>query len=232
MLPAMPKSKAAPTKKQLADAHVDPATKDAYEALLAEIADADRDEKHGWDRKYEAIGEVLDKKLFLLSAHGTAQRWCAATLGETYRSVVRNVRVARYCSPEDEHDYGTAKLDAVLTYLDARTHGLNSGGLKVSLKKLRIPVVEGKKTRQVPLAEATVQQITAAARREQAGSKRSRRSPIEAAFAAPLAGDRDLREVRVRVSDSKLSFGGVPLSALDRFLKAVKGVDWEAALPK
>lgn len=233
----MPRTSKARTKKTLdsallASAAVDPAAKKAYEGLLREIEDADRDAMHGWDRKYEAAGEVLEKKLFLLSPHGTAAKWCQAMLGgETYRSVLRNVRVARFCSPDDEHKYGTAKLDAVLTYLEAKTHGLKQSGVKVSLSALRIPVSEKGKLRRLSIEQASLQQIRLAARSEQAGSKNSRRSPLEAAFAKPLSGDGDLKEVSVRVSDGKVHFGSVPLTALARFAKLIRAVDWEAALP-
>lgn len=210
---------------------VDPALRKAYDRLLKEIDAADRDAARGWDRKYEAAGEVLDKKLFLLSPYGTAEKWCQAVLqGDTYRTALRNVRVARYCSPEDEHKYGTAKLDAVLTYLDTKTHGLKAGSLKVDLEKLRIPVVEKKTVRRLRIKEASVKQILAAARGESAGKKLSR-SPLEEVFVKPFAKDRDLKAVSVRVSDGTVHFGGVPLSALARFARIVREAKWEEALP-
>lgn len=234
---AKPKQPAARAKKakatgvtaaQLDDANVDPAALKTYQDLIAELKDADSDAMHGWDRKYEAAGEILDKKLFLLSPYGTADKWCRAMLGgEPLRSVQRNARVAKYCSPNEETKYGTAKLDAVLTYLDAQTHGLKAGPLKVELAALRIPVaIDGKKTK-LPIHEATIKQILAAARGEEAGGKQAR-TPLEQGFASALAGDPDLHEVSIRVADGRVSFGRVPLTALLRFAKAVREVDWEA----
>jgi hypothetical protein len=212
----------------LADAHVDPAALKTYEDLVAELKDADSDAMHGWDRKYEAAGEILDKKLFLLSPHGTADKWCRAMLGgEPLRSVQRNARVAKYCSPNEETKYGTAKLDAVLTYLDAQTHGFKSGPLKVDLAALRIPAVVDKKKTKLSIEEATIKQILAAARGEEAGAKQAR-TPLEQGFASALAGDADLKEVSIRITDGRVSFGRVPLTALLRFVKAVREVDWEA----
>lgn len=213
-----------------AAAQVDPAAKKAYAELLAEIQDADHDAMRGWDRKYEAAGEVLDKRLFLLSPFGTAAKWCDAVLKEPYRTVTRNVRVARFCSPDDEHRYGTTKLDALLRYLEAQTHGLKTS-VKVDLAQLRIPVREGQTTKHILFADASVQQLAVAAKGEQAGT-RTRRTPLEAAFAQPMAADADLRAVSVRVSDGRVHFGGIPLTAVARFSKLLAGVDWESALPR
>ena len=216
------------TAGALADAHVDPAALQAYEDLLAELKDAESDAMHGWDRKYEAAGEIIDKKLFLLSPYGSADAWCRALLGgEALRSVQRNARVAKYCSPHEETKYGTAKLDAVLTYLDVRTQGVKSGPLKIDLAELRIPVMVDGKTSKRSIQAATIKQILAAARGEEAGAKVAR-TPLEHGFASALAGDPDLAEVSVRVADGRVSFGRVPLTALARFTKAVRAVDWEA----
>lgn len=212
----------------LAAADVDPAALEAYETLLAELEDAEGDAMRGWDRKYEAAGEILDKKLFLLSPHGTADKWCRAMLGgEPLRSVQRNARVARYCSPDEEKKYGPAKLDAVLTYLDAQTHGLKTGPLKVDLAALRVPVVVDGKKAKLPIEKASVKQILAASRGEEAGAKQAR-TPLEKGFASAFAGDADLEGVSIRIADNRASFGRVPLTALARFAKAIREVDWEA----
>lgn len=94
-----------------------------------------------------------------------------------------------------------------------------------------LAVDQGGKTMRVKFADATVKQILAAAKGEQAGSKHSRRSPAEVAFVTPLGKDKELRSVSVRGGDGKVYFGGVPLTALARFLTAVRGVDWRKALP-
>jgi len=200
-----------------------------YDALLAEIVDARRDEARGFDRKYEAADEVLRSKLFLLSPYGTAQKWVAAVLHDEYRTGLRNIRIARYCSPDEEMRWGTTKLDAVLTYLDAQTHG-SSDGVKVALASLRIPVTRDGKTVRTSLEDATVVEILAAAKRTKSGTKNTRRSPVERAFAKALAGDKELRNATVRVHDGKVSFGAVSLTALERFAKALRAVDWRSAL--
>jgi len=219
----------APSAATRALARVDPAMQKRYEELLAEISHADTDAMRGFDRKYEAVGEVLDSKLYLLSPYGTPEKWTLGDLGEKYRSARRNVRVAQYCSPDDEHRYGTAKLDAVLTYLDAKTHGLTEH-LPVALAKLRIPVTRGGKALRLSIEDATFDEINAAAKGDRAGTKGSRRSPVEAAFAAALAKDKELAKATVRVRDGSASFGAVALTALDRFAKALRGVDWRKAV--
>lgn len=54
---------------------------------------------------------------------------------------------------------------------------------------------------------------------------------MESASAKSLAADANLEPVSARVTNSKLDFGGIPLTALDRFLTVTRGVDREAALP-
>src|SRR5262249_51624749 len=142
------------TKAQLAAATVDPKMQKRYDALLAEIKAGDHDEMHGIDRKYEAAGEIIDAKLFLQSPWGTVDTWAPAVLKVTARPAQRYVRVARYCAPDDEQRYGTAKLDALLQYLDATTHGAKHS-VKVALDKVRVPVTRGGKELRVGLAEVT-----------------------------------------------------------------------------
>jgi len=216
------------TKSKLVAATVDPKMQQRYDALLAEIHTADRDEMRGFDRKYEAAGEIIDAKLFLLSLWGTVETWAPEVLKVNARTAQRYVRVARHCSPDDEQRYGTAKLDALLQYLDATTHGTKRS-VKVALDKLRIPVTRGGKELRVSLDDVTVKELIAASKSETSGSKSSRRTPVEATYADALRGDKELASVTVRVTDGKASFGGVPLTAMDRFVKAVRAVDWRKA---
>jgi hypothetical protein len=209
---------------------VDPAKKKRYDALVAEIAASDLDEMRGWDRKYEAVGTIIDERLYLLSDHGTAKQWVEAVLGEGYRQAMRNIRVARYCSPEDEHTYTPTKLDAAITYLEARTHGPVKGRLPVKLASLHIPVTRNGHERSVPLDDATVPEILAAAKgATSTGKKPARRSPAEHAFAANIASDKRFKAVTVRVADGSVTFGRIPLGDLSAFLSLVRAVDWQAA---
>ncbi len=80
--------------------------------------------------------------------------------GEDLRSVLRNARVARYASPDEETKHGTSKIDAAIDYIEGKNGRQAAGRIPVDFAKLRIPIEKGS----VAFAEATVQQIHDAAR--------------------------------------------------------------------
>lgn len=231
--PAKKKSSAKKGPSEGALAMVDPAKKRLYDDLMTEIAAADKDEKNGWDRKYEAVGEFLDASLFLLSPHGNAKAWCKAVLEESYRNASRNARVAKHFSPDDEVKYTIPRLEAYLSYVEAKTGGPIKGALKVDLAAVRIPVERAGKTVRLPLPEVDPAELAALAREEsgEGAEARARRSPVEQAFAGALHAEKALAGMTVRFSDGALTLGRIPLTHLDLALKILKSVDWEAELP-
>ncbi len=87
-----------------------------YAALLAEIDDASRDELRGWDRKWEAVATVLEKKYFVLDDDApTAADWVKKHTKDEYRTGLRNVRVATLASPDEEKKYTVTKIDLAYT---------------------------------------------------------------------------------------------------------------------
>ena len=176
---------------------------------------------------------MIDGSLFLLTPHGTAEAWCKEVLGESYRNAARNVRVARHFSPDDEVTYTVPRLDAYLSYVEAKLGGPIKGTLKIDLARERIPVRRDGKLRRLPLIEVTREELIALAREETAETPaaRARRSPIEAAFAKAVHGVDGLSAVTVRVHDNMLTLGRIPLSHLETALKTLRAVDWRAELP-
>ncbi|AKF05131.1 hypothetical protein [Sandaracinus amylolyticus] len=208
------------------------AQKREYEALAREIEDASRDEMRGWDRKWEAVGRILAKQLWVAAGVGSPDQWIAKVLKESRRTVYRNVKVARYASPDDEKRWGSALIDAVVAYLEAK-HGEIDGRLPVRLEAVRIPVVRGGETKRLGLDELTQRDVNAAttALRRGKDSDRARPSPIEQALVEALKGDASLRAIRVRVGDGVVSLANIPLAHFDLALRILREADWEGARP-
>lgn len=210
---------------------ISPALMKRYEGLLREMRASRRDEARGWDAYWETVGTILDERLYLLSPEGTAEGWCAAQTGESYRTCLRNARIARYCSPTDEATYTAEKLEAALQWIEAKLGGLPPrGGLKVKLDELRVPIARDGKTMELGLADATAKEILSALRGRPAGAK-AKPSPVERAFEKAMRGEKPLQDTRVRVHDGRVTIVGVPLSHWTAFLRVARTVDWKSALP-
>jgi hypothetical protein len=179
-----------------------------------------------FDERWEAVAEVLDHDppLFLAGGYASAAEFLRTEVGETLRTARRNVRVARYASPAEEARYGVSKLDAVLSYLEART-GPVTGNLPVDFGRLRIPVRREDGAHRLAVAEATVDEIRSAVRALQRAAKRSsvRASPIVRAVTAAFSRA-PLRGIRIRLAGGSLSFTAVPVAAVAAFAAALAAV--------
>lgn len=209
---------------------IDRALRRRYEEQLAVVRRTARGAASAFDERWEAVAEILehDPPLYLAGGYASARAFLQAQLGETLRSALRFVRVARYASPVEEARYGVAKLDAVLGYLEARTGPLR-GRLPVDFRKLRLSVRRDGRARRLAVADATVAEIRAAARalRRQAGAAGARQSPVVRAVTAALPRG-PLSEVRVRLAAGRLSFTNLPLDALPAFAAALAQVELPA----
>jgi len=210
---------------------IDPALRRLYRKALAVVRRTARGAASAFDERWEAVAEILehDPPLYLAGGYASARAFVRAELGETLRTALRCVRVAKYASPAEEARYGVAKLDAVLGYLEARTGPLR-GRLPVDFRKLRLPVRRDGRERRVGVAEASVGEIRAAARalRRRAGAEGSRQSPVVRAVAAALSSG-PLSGVRVRLAAGRLSFSDVPIDQLPAFAAALAAVRLPAA---
>ncbi|HVY44982.1 MAG TPA: hypothetical protein VHB21_03845 [Minicystis sp.] len=198
---------------------VDAALATAWKKVVAVLDASSREGIRAWDRKYEAVGEILahDPPLYLAGGMATARDFFKAYLpGETPRSILRSVRVAQYASPDEEARYGTSKIDAAIDYLEA-THGKAKGRIPVDFEKLRIP--SGKTSLAFP--SATVAAVKTAARvaaRNGRNPPHTKRSPIVVALAQALP--KAAKDVTIHDAGGRLTLG-IPLAHVAVVLRAL-----------
>jgi hypothetical protein len=204
----------------------DPARRARYKALAKQIAEAQKSSARQFDALYEAIGEVIEHELFLDGGFRSVNDYINAVIKEPPRTVLRNVRVAKYATAKEEERYGVAKLDAALAYIEAKMGGPAKGTLRVRFESLRIPVVDGEERASLTLDEASVAQIRAATKAlsTEQSKRNDRRPPAERAVVRALAKFASLEDVTVRVSDNQLQLGPVALYALPELAKALASV--------
>jgi len=206
-----------------------------YRELLEAMTLHGVHESRSWDAYWEAVDEVLEGRLYLLSPNTKehkAEQWCVAHTKLSLDACRRYSLVARFCSPDDEMKYGIAKLHAVLRYIDKKVGGLpERGGLKLKLKALRFPVLRGKKTTQLGIQEATMEEILALANDRKPG-KLARPSQLSKAFQNAFEKERGFEDSDFVVRDGMLHMRNIPLTHIAQFTKLIRTVDWKAARPK
>jgi len=211
---------AKPASREI-DIKIDRALAQAWKKLSAVLKSANVEGMHAWDRKYEAVGEIMghEPPLYLAGGVSTAGDFIAQYLpGEQLRSVLRNVRVAQYASPDEEVKYGTSKIDAVVDYLEAKHGKPTKGRIPVDFDKLRIDEKKG----WVAFTAATVDQIRAATRRlaaEAGTAKPAKRSPIVLAITKNLPTA--ARDVTVHYAGGRVSLGRIPVEQFASVLRAL-----------
>jgi len=212
-----------------------------YDALLSAMRVHGVHESRSWDAYWEAVDEVLSGRLYLLSPkpeEHLADGWCLAHTKQGADACRRNALVARFCSPDDERRFGVSKLFSVLRYIDKKVSPLpERGALKLKLDTLRFTLVrKGNSSAGSPRSEvsvgiedATVKEIDALANDRATGPKPS---PLALPFERAFKKVRGFEESRFSVRDGQLTVRNIPLAHLKTFMKLMRGVDWEAALPK
>ncbi len=207
---------------------VDRAMKRRYDALVGAISRTTREGSSAFDERYEAIGEIIesDPPLWVAGGYSTVQAFLAGVVKEPERSVRRMVRVARFASPAEETRYGVAKLDAGLAYVEAKTAGTIKERLPVDWRALRVRVRRAGKNRRVSFADATVEELHAAARALRKPPHKPR-DPLVASLDAALrkAG---LGAVRTHAAAGHLSLTGIAradLTKLGRVLASLHAPD-------
>lgn len=210
---------------------VDAKRKERFDKLRAAMQSSHLHEASGFDAYWEAVAEIIDHELYIAGGHETIEDFLRAEVKVPKRTATRLMRVARYASPVEEAKYGTAVLDAALTYIEAITGGPIQGRLPVAFEKLRIPVEREGKTTKVSLTDATLREITAATQAllsKGSSAKKSERPPAEKAFAAALKNEKALAGVTVIVRDGTVKFSAVPFEAVKLFIRALASVKLDA----
>ncbi|HVY45487.1 MAG TPA: hypothetical protein VHB21_06385 [Minicystis sp.] len=229
--PAKPKStkRRAATRPKEVEIKVDRALVNAWKKVLAVLEASNLEGLRAWDRKYEAVGEILahDPPLYLAGGAATAGDFFAKYLrGEDERTILRNVRVAQYASPDEEARYGTSKIDAAIDYLEAKHGKPVNGRIPVDFAKLRVATTRGS----VDFASASVVEVRAAARlaaRGANGKKPAKRNPIVLALTKRLP--KRAKDVTVHYANGRISLGGIPVAAFAEVLRALAAIELPAS---
>lgn len=225
--PKKPTKPPSPAPDALATAAVPPKARAEYAALLQEIEAAEFDEVRGWDRKWEAIAKVLDKKYFVLDDEAsTAPAWVKKHTSENYRSGLRNARVAIVASPEEEKRFKRSKIDLAIG-IELAKHAAAAQRAKVefdpkkatekiALTKLRYVVVRDKKKVTVDLAEITPDELRAIAKGNatETEATASRLSDEARSVVTTINKNKALKNVTLSERDRELTLGKIRFDQL------------------
>jgi hypothetical protein len=205
------------------EVRIDRALRRRWQERLHELEVAKRAGASAFDQLWESVAAIVDHEppLYLAGGYASDREFIRSELGENERTARRFMRVARYASPHEENKYGVAKLDAALAYVEAKMGGPAKERLPVDFGKLRVPVERDGAKVNVDLAEATVLEITRAARKVAGpGTRRARKSPLARALENAL-DKQPLRGLAVSASNDRVSFRNLPIAALAAFIDAL-----------
>jgi hypothetical protein len=235
--PKRPRSRPKPSRTGLlakpvrVDVEIDRTLKKKWLAALDALEDAKREGAGAFDRQWEAVGAILehDPPLYLAGGLSTNKAFLERHVGENERTARRMVRVAKYASPAEENRFGISKLDAAISFIEAKIGAPIQGRLPVAFDALRIPAGKDNNAEHKPLADTTVEEIHAATRALLRAGKKSpvKASPVVKALTNELSS-RALRGVSVRLAGGKVSFSGIPLDAFADFVKGLARVQLPA----
>ncbi len=191
---------------------VDPVLKRRWDDACRRINAAAHGEAQDFDQKWEAVAEVInaDPPLYLAGGFSNDKDFFEKYLHADRVTSLRKARVAQFASPGEIETYGDTRIDALLSYLEAKAGAPLHGKLPVALDKVRIPVTtKGQKT-SLSLADASRDQIRAATRAV-AGehATRIKASPRARVVQAALAGS-GLKAVSVTPHREGFDLRGIP----------------------
>ena len=198
---------------------VDPALKAAWDELAARLSAAMGVGAKAFDELWEAAGEAIEHEppLYPFGGYKSPAEFFEQHLRTDARTAQRNVRVAKYATPDEEETYGVTNLDAAIAYIIAK-FGPIQARLPVAFDKLRIEVRDGARVGRVPFRELTAPQIARATRALHGKPAKHRaRSAIEATFAKHPA----LKGIHVNEHGGRVTFIGVPGASLGVFAQGI-----------
>ncbi|MBI2389102.1 MAG: hypothetical protein HYV09_05755 [Deltaproteobacteria bacterium] len=199
---------------------------DKHAKIIAAAIDRDAS---AFDERWEAAAAIVDHEppLYVVGGHKNAAEFFKSVLREPPRTAFRNMRVAKYFSPRDEAAHGVAKLDALLSFLEAKQKKPLGKSLPAALTKIRVPIAQYGRDDAVPLADATVAQLRAATKKllKQSGRTRAvKKGKLQESLEAAFAGVELLAGIDVREDDGFVSLRRIPVGAFKAFTKALRGV--------
>ena len=170
--------------------------------------------KRRWDALYTVVRAAED-------AHDFFER----ALGEKPRNASRFIRVARFASAKDESKYGVTKLDAALSFIEAKIGApLAHPPLPIAFEKLRFETKDGRK---LTLEAARVADIQAATR-ALSPKKAAPTSSAERALVETFGRHRSFDGIHFRVRNGLVNILGVPLASLGIFGTVLHETKWPA----
>jgi hypothetical protein len=219
-------TKKATTKKatsaMVAASRPSPTARAEYEALMAEVEDAELDSQRGWDRLWEATRTIVRKKLFLLEEDTpTAQAWVRKHTGELYRTAQRNMTVAALSSPSEQRKFKVTKIGLAYAIDEAQREARAKKNKqeyvapetppKLDLASLRYDVERNGKQTRLSLTAVTSEELRAILRAIRRGSKSAKPTygPLAKRLVERLSEDRKLDHVRVVEREGALSLSGI-----------------------
>ncbi len=214
---ALSRTKRAPDRETLVK--VDATLKKRYDALHHQLLSAKRKGASAFDELWETVGAIVEHEppLYVLGGYKNDDEFFLAELGEPARNAYRFIRVAKFASPREEELYTVTKLDAALGYIEAKLGTpLAHPPLPIAFDRLKIPAVRDGKPVQLSLADARVEDVTAATQRLTKPSKKPR-DHVEHALHAALTAAPGFKDMRVHVRRGLVSFTAVPLASLAKF---------------
>ncbi len=229
MMRAMANTKRKKTVKATSrvEVTVDRELKLAWERARTRLEKARREGASSFDELYQAADEIInhDPPYYLAGGIATTGEFIRVYLKEPPRTAMRNMRVARYASPAEEARYTTTKLDAALSYIEAKLAAPIDGRLPIALDKLRFDVERDGRARRVSLEEATVQDVNAATAeiRKRASKPHPKASPRLLALAKAL-DSKPLRAIQKRVAHDQVWLGRIPIAEWKPFVRALARV--------
>ena len=206
---------------------VDKGLKSAWDKLAKVIRSAKHRGAVEFDALWEAVAHVVehDPPLYVVAGYANAEAFFEAELGEKSRNAYRYMRVAKFASPAEEDRYGTTKLDAALSFVEAKLgQPLEHPPLPIAFDRLRIPTTHGKT---IALEKARVEDIDAATRslskQVKAPTSSAERALLEACKRHPAFGG-----VRARVRNGLATVTNVPVASMHVFGTMLTEVAWPA----
>jgi hypothetical protein len=208
------------------------AMKKRFEATIAKMSAASKQEARGWDAYFELVGEVLREKLWIAGGFDSASQWLESIADEPMRSLRRNVRVAESSSPEEQEKYSRSKITLALALLDAKDAAAakkrgepwrpSDEPRSVDWAKLRFDVVRNGKKHKLSLVEITAPELQALIDtiNEKPGAAGAKPTETEQALRAALDAS-GLEDVTIAQRDHRYTVTGARADQLEALGRAL-----------
>lgn len=203
---------------------VDAALKRLYTEALKRLEVATAEGAQSWDRRYEAIADILEHNppMYLAGGYSTEAAFLTKQIGENRQAVYRNIRVAKYANADDIEKYTPSRLDLAITFVETKNHGPLKGRTPIDFAKLHFPFKQGDTLVSKTLAEITVAELhDAIAHLKGREASSHKASPVAKALDASIkkAG---VKGVKVSLTKQSVTLR-LPVEAIAKVAKALVG---------